>query len=165
MTDLSELIISLIIAAAIYAINSLGSKKKQKAKNQHIPEDFDPDEDIEEIEKDVREISLDDLFQELRREAAERKKTFAKEEGDYIPRASRSPEPPVQPRPKPIAPKAAAVVSKPVAMMTPESEGMRVTSPVSDMPEVPEINEAPFDIEDVDWRQVVIASEILNRKY
>lgn len=99
--DFSEIIVAIIIGLVILAINSLGAKKQQSTKNQPrrepdrdlTPEESTPAENSEKEEESwgtPRTLTLDEIFQELRkaREEAERQ---AAEEEEYIPRAPRRP--------------------------------------------------------------------------
>lgn len=111
--DFSEIIVAIIIGLVILAINTLGSKKQQSSRNQPrrqpgqspFPEESTSKEDDEEEWGAPRTITLDEIFQELRRaREEEEQKKMAREEDDYIPRspqksAASHPQPqPVQSR-------------------------------------------------------------------
>ncbi len=153
MEDFSELIISLIVAAVIFLINSMGSKKKQQANNQEDKEHLH--DSGKEKELHTENLTWDDVFKELRKEKVQAKPFIAEKEDDYIPRASQ----PAQPQPKPQP-------TKPI--FSPEAEGMpaikQPTEPIA-LEEITDLDETIFDPDEVDWRQAVVASEILNRKY
>lgn len=101
--DFSEIIVAIIIGLVILAINSLGAKKQQSTKNQPrrhrdrslMSEESAPVENSEKEEESwgaPRTLTLDEIFQELRkaREEAEQQASEEEEE-EYIPRAPKRP--------------------------------------------------------------------------
>ena len=78
--DFSEIIVAIIIGLVILAINSLGAKKQQNTKNQPrrqpsrslMSEESTPTENAEKEEESwgtPRTLTLDEIFQELRKAA------------------------------------------------------------------------------------------------
>lgn len=99
--DFSEIIVAIIIGLVILAINSLGAKKQQSTKNQPrrqrdrslMSEESAPVENSEKEEESwgtPRTLTLDEIFQELRK-AREEAEQQAAEEEEYIPRAPKRP--------------------------------------------------------------------------
>lgn len=99
--DFSEIIVAIIIGLVILAINSLGTKKQQSTKNQPrrqrdrslMSEESAPVENSEKEEESwgtPRTLTLDEIFQELRK-AREEAEQQAAEEEEYIPRAPKRP--------------------------------------------------------------------------
>ncbi len=153
MEDFSELIISLIVAAVIFLINSMGSKKKKQAKNQTATQQFS---DFKEGSKpNTENLTWSDIFQELSLDKTPITQSVTNEEDDYIPRVT---------YPASEPPQSQFVKSTP----SPNDEGMpaiqRPIEPIA-MEEIADLNEPIFDPEEIDWRQTVMASEILKRKY
>lgn len=100
--DFSEIIVAIIIGLVILAINSLGAKKQQNTKNQPrrqpgrslMSEESAPTENAEKEDEESwgipRTLTLDEIFQELRK-AREEAEQQAAEEEEYIPRAPKRP--------------------------------------------------------------------------
>ena len=100
--DFSEIIVAIIIGLVILAINSLGAKKQQNTKNQPrrqrdrslMSEESTPTENAEKEDEESwgipRTLTLDEIFQELRK-AREEAEQQAAEEEEYIPRAPKRP--------------------------------------------------------------------------
>ena len=99
--DFSEIIVAIIIGLVILAINSLGATKQQSTKNQPrrqrdrslMSEESAPVENSEKEEESwgtPRTLTLDEIFQELRK-AREEAEQQAAEEEEYIPRAPKRP--------------------------------------------------------------------------
>lgn len=199
--DFSEIIVAIIIGLVILAINSLGAKKQQSTKNQPrrqrdrslMSEESAPVENSEKEEESwgtPRTLTLDEIFQELRK-AREEAEQQAAEEEEYIPRAPKRPHRPganaPQPQPQtewqldsPSAPAQAPAkpVAKPrpasVVPSAPEAEGVSVFSrtpafataaPPRPVPTEESLDAPAIDVGEIDWRKAVIVSEILNRKY
>lgn len=198
--DFSEIIVAIIIGAVILAINSVGSKKQQNSKNQPqrepsrplYPQESTPAAEQEETWDTSPTLTLDDIFNELRRAREEEERKAREEEDDYIPRAQkpREPQPQVQARPQNLErrrqqvewrPKPHAVKNRPAAAEvrpqqqpqpaahapTPEEEGAPVFAHTAaqPLPTYENNDNNSFDASEIDWRKAVIASEILNRKY
>lgn len=209
--DFSEIIVAIIIGLVILAINSLGAKKQQSSKNQPrrkpdrglMPEESTPAENSEKEEESweiPHPLTLDEIFQELRKAREEAEQQTAKEE-EYIPRApkrphrqeqtatatrprpqnleQRQPQTAWQPDSHPATPRAAAIPaaephSTQVVPSSPETEGVSVftrtpafaTAATSQPTPTDSTSYTPaIDVDEIDWRKAVIASEILNRKY
>lgn len=200
--DFSEIIVAIIIGAVILAINSVGFKKQQSSKNQpqrqpnrnFSPEEQTPAEEREEMWGTPPTLSLDDIFNELRRTREEEERKAREEADDYIPRApkSRKPQPQAQarpqnlehrrqqvewrPKPHPVKNRPAAAEARPQQQPqpaahapTPEEEGTpafaRTEVQPQPLPTYENNDSDTFDVSEIDWRKAVIASEILNRKY
>ncbi len=169
--DFSEIIIAIIIGLVILAINASGAKKKQTTKNQsraphnRIPEsrEFTPQETEESTWNEPRPLTIDDIFKELRRA----KEEAGQEEDDYIPQSPRKKNPVISETPKgerhePIKTAAAAnAIITPVFAQT----AVEATQSIQTLKYNNEPDENVIDIQDIDWRKAIIASEILNRKY
>lgn len=191
--DFSEIIVAIIIGLVILAINSLGAKKQQSTKNQPrrqrdrslMSEESAPVENSEKEEESwgtPRTLTLDEIFQELRkaREEAERQEP---EEEEYIPRAPKrshrpganAPQPQPQSEWKLDTPSETTPAAKshatPVVPSSPETEGSSVFTGTPafaasrPIPTDSTIDAPVINVGEIDWRKAVIASEILNRKY
>ncbi len=154
MEDLSELIVSLIIAGVIFVINGMSSKKKKLPKNQNnapLPSDMGENEETDKVE----ELTWEDIFKELRKSKERSAQTVSPDEDDYIPRASQplAPKPQESRRPvyQPLHPEGGTPIPHPITPIEAE--------------EISDVTENAFDPEGIDWQQTVVASEILNRKY
>lgn len=193
--DFSEIIVAIIIGLVILAINSLGSKKQQTTKDQPqrrpnrdiFPEKSTPVEEHEEEWDAPRPQTLDEIFQELRRAHEEEQKKTVREEEDYIPRTPKrtaaqsrpqermqpleQKEPQVDWRPKPYPvdnPVEKKVRPKPVSPAPiPAEEGKSVFAHAAvQSTQTNENHDTPaIEVDEIDWRKAIIASEILNRKY
>lgn len=111
--------------------------------------------EMEKAEGEERELSLDDIFEMLR------KGTPSEPEQKPVP-PQRVPEP--QPAPR--------VIEQPRARMVPVTPAAPISkvsalaqSEISDIGVYDENEAVAFDIDNVDWRQAIITNEILNRKY
>lgn len=108
----------------------------------------------------LRTLTIDDIFKEQRKAKEE-----AEQEDDYIPKAKKKPQTQILERPAEKTP-------EPIIPSTmPEKEGVAVFThtvpPITSLQhtDYDTAGENPIDVKDIDWRKVVIASEILNRKY
>lgn len=157
--DFLDILIYIVFGAIgiFSSINNSKAKKRAENKQKTQPKpgnSVTPVEDV--VEEDVAdyeqptpvEVSLDDIFKALR-------------EGRPL-EVGRKKKPVVKPAPVETVTK----VSKPI------EEGISVTrnndlikNEISDKGIYDEDNEAAIDVERIDWRQAVITSEILNRKY
>ena len=176
--DFSEIIVAIIIWVIIFTINLTGSKKQQSSKNQpkrkpiqnRVPNTQPlPEEPWDES----RTLTLDDIFQELRKAREEAEASQPQVDDDYIPKAPK-PVPVDEPVKRPKAPAIRRESEPAVAFTAPQVENPLVTpretipsaKPVTAPSTGYEIAEEPImNIQEIDWRKAVIASEILNRKY
>ncbi len=166
----------------IFVINSWGSKKKQQAKNQNTTSSPSSIEGEEEAEFDAMDLTWDEVFDSLRKQKEQATKTWegsfkelrknneqatkppAREEDDYIPRSTRAQQPIAQPvaqikreEPRPITLSSTLRAEGGTPIKHPPIEPIE-SGEIGDLDET-------FNLDEIDWRQTVVASEILNRRY